>query len=60
MYKERKEYFEGVATCFFLDTANNIFDYVETIRCTLKERGVWVNYGPLLFHYRELYNEVSI
>lgn len=60
MYKQRPEEFNGVATCFFLDTAHNIFDYVDTIFCTLKKGGIWVNFGPLLFHYKEIYNEVSI
>jgi carnosine N-methyltransferase len=60
VYSKRPEYFEGVATCFFLDTANNIFDYVNTIWTTLKKGGIWVNFGPLLFHYKEMLGEVSI
>ena len=60
VYKERPESFEGVATCFFLDTANNIFDYVDTIWHTLKKDGTWVNFGPLLYHYHEMTSEVSI
>jgi carnosine N-methyltransferase len=49
-----------VASCFFLDTANNIFDYVNTIWTTLKPNGIWINFGPLLFHYKEMLGEVSI
>lgn len=38
-------------TCFFIDTANNVLDYVDTIKKTLKKGGVWLNIGPLLYHY---------
>jgi ribosomal protein S8 len=27
---------------------------------TLKKGGIWVNFGPLLFHYKEMLGEVSI
>lgn len=60
VYTKMPEEFNCVATCFFIDTANNIFDYVNTIYTTLKPNGIWINYGPLLFHYREMYKEVSI
>ena len=43
--------FECVATVFFVDTAWNFVDYVETIRNVLVDGGVWVNFGPLLWHW---------
>ncbi len=49
-----------MATCFFLDTANNVFEYVDTICTTLKSGGVWANFGPLLFHYRDMQEQVSV
>lgn len=49
-----------VATCFFLDTAGNIVQYIETIYHILKPGGIWVNLGPLLYHYADLPNEDSI
>lgn len=49
-----------VATCFFIDTAHNVLDYVETIWKILKPGGVWVNLGPLLYHFENMANEVSI
>ena len=58
--KENKRKFDCIITCFFLDTANNIFMYIETIKNLLKPNGIWINYGPLLFHYSEMINEVSI
>lgn len=49
-----------VATCFFIDTAPNIAAYVETIWQILKPGGVWINFGPLLYHYADLPTENSI
>ena len=43
-----------VATCFFIDTANNIISYIETIYNLLKNDGIWVNFGPLLYHYADM------
>ncbi|AMD21554.1 HFL302Wp [Eremothecium sinecaudum] len=40
-----------VITCFFIDTANNILDYIETIHNVLKPGGYWINFGPLLYHF---------
>ena len=47
-------------TCFFLDTGNNILSYITTIFSTLREGGVWINFGPLLYHFTELEEELSI
>lgn len=38
-----------VATCFFIDTAHNVLDYVETIWKILKPGGVWINLGEHTF-----------
>lgn len=43
-----------VATCFFIDCAPNVIDFVETIYNILKPGGIWINLGPLLYHYRYL------
>ena len=37
-----------VATCFFIDTAHNVIEYVETIWKILKPGGVWINLGESL------------
>ena len=42
---------DAVLTCFFIDTAQNIVSYIETIARLLREGGVWINLGPLLFHF---------
>lgn len=43
-----------VATSFFIDTAQNVVDYIETILFVLKPGGYWINFGPLLYHYAEM------
>lgn len=45
--------FDCVATCFFLDTAHNILQYMQIIRHILKDGGCWINLGPLLFHWAD-------
>ena len=37
-----------VATCFFIDTAHNVIEYVERMWKILKPGGVWINFGSLL------------
>ncbi|XP_023658956.1 carnosine N-methyltransferase [Paramormyrops kingsleyae] len=49
-----------VTTCFFIDTAHNVIDYIETIWNILKPDGVWINLGPLLYHFENMANELSI
>lgn len=49
-----------VATCFFIDCANNIVAFIETIYKILKPGGVWINLGPLLYHYSDVAGEISI
>lgn len=51
--QDNKEKFDVVATCFFLDTASNIIDYLDTIYHTLKPDGRWINFGPLLWHFED-------
>ena len=42
-----------VVTCFFLDTAHNVLAYLEVLRHCLRDGGVWINLGPLLFHWAD-------
>ncbi|KAF0925252.1 hypothetical protein E2562_015966 [Oryza meyeriana var. granulata] len=46
---------DAVVTCFFLDTAHNIVEYIEIISKVLKDGGVWINLGPLLYHFADTY-----
>jgi hypothetical protein len=52
-YKDEteREAFDAVTTIFFIDTAPNIIKYVETVHHCLKKGGVWINLGPLKWHF---------
>eukprot|EP00667_Euglena_gracilis_P025817 EG_transcript_30550 len=50
----------AVVSCFFIDTAHDIFEYVETISRMLVPGGVWLNLGPLLWHFADQSAEKSI
>jgi carnosine N-methyltransferase len=43
--------FSAVSTCFFIDTAPNVINYIDTIKYCLVPGGIWVNGGPLLWHF---------
>lgn len=45
--------FDAVLTVFFIDTAPNLIRYIETIRNCLKIGGIWINLGPLLWHFAD-------
>ena len=59
-YKDKINCYDGVITSFFLDTANNIIQFIEIIYNILKQGGIWINIGPLLYHFHDIQNEVSI
>lgn len=44
-------HFSAVVTCFFIDTAPNLINYIETIKHCLATGGIWINGGPLLWHF---------
>jgi len=60
IYEEQVEEWDCVATCFFIDTANNVIEYIRLISQLLKVGGYWVNFGPLLYHYSGMRNEISV
>ncbi|KAG9069223.1 hypothetical protein KI688_010120 [Linnemannia hyalina] len=60
MEEENYGKWDAVVTCFFIDTAKNIVDYLETIHKILKKGGVWINAGPLLWHFENTPNEISV
>jgi len=43
----------AVVTCFFIDTAHNIIEYLETMFRLLEPGGVWINVGPLHYHFAD-------
>ena len=47
---DRHAMFGSIATCFFIDTATNIYEYILAIRNLLRVGGVWINVGPVQWH----------
>ncbi len=43
--------FDAILTCFFIDTAKNPLSYLRTLHRILAPGGVWINLGPLLWHF---------
>jgi len=53
VYRNQVGEWDCVATCFFIDTASNVVQYVEHIHSLLADGGIWINLGPLLYHYSD-------
>ena len=51
--EEHKNMFNAVVTVYFIDTAPNLIRYIETIRNCLQDGGLWINLGPLLWHFAD-------
>ncbi|OAJ36046.1 hypothetical protein BDEG_20265 [Batrachochytrium dendrobatidis JEL423] len=47
----QKDQWDVVATCFFIDTAKDLTQYLAVIKHALKPKGIWINVGPLLYHF---------
>lgn len=57
--ESQKDAFDAVATVFFIDTAPNLIRYIEAIRNCLKPGGMWINVGPLLWHFEDHSNRTN-
>jgi carnosine N-methyltransferase len=58
--QEQSEQWDSVCCCYFLDCANNIVEFLEVIYNILRPGGIFINIGPLLYHYCDSSNEFSI
>jgi len=47
-------------TCFFIDTAKNVVNYLRIFHKILAPGGVWINLGPLLWHWENSRTDPSI
>jgi hypothetical protein len=47
---EESEY-DCIVTSFFIDTITDVEKYISELTRVLKQGGVWINFGPLNFHY---------
>lgn len=59
-YRDNLEAWDVIISCFFLDTAHNVLQYLEVAYGALKPGGRLINFGPLLFHWADMANEISI
>jgi carnosine N-methyltransferase len=48
---EYKEEYDAIAMVYFLDTASNPLTYIEAALHCLKPGGIWLNLGPLKWHF---------
>ncbi|CAD7972511.1 unnamed protein product [Amoebophrya sp. A25] len=60
IYRRQPERWHAVLTCFFLDTARNVIQYIRTLALIIPRGGMWGNLGPLLYHFAESPDEHSI
>lgn len=45
--------FDSVVTMYFIDTAPNVIRYIETVYNCLDDGGIWINIGPMLWHFED-------
>ncbi|KAI7902947.1 N2227-like protein-domain-containing protein [Cokeromyces recurvatus] len=50
---QQENAWDSIVTCFFIDTAKDIIEYMEVIYKALKDNGTWINIGPLLYHFED-------
>lgn len=60
VYGSEESSWDVVVTSFFVDTAKNVVEFIETFARIIKPGGYWVNIGPLLYHYSDSEGEISI
>jgi len=51
VYEDRVAFWDSVVTCFFIDTAPRITEYIRALYRMIKPGGYWINLGPLLWHW---------
>jgi carnosine N-methyltransferase len=59
VYADQDGSWDSIVTCFFIDTAPNVIEYIESFYKLLKPGGVWVNLGPLLYHWQNAGGEAD-
>ncbi|KAJ1719798.1 hypothetical protein LPJ53_005492 [Coemansia erecta] len=57
---DEKDQWDAIVTCFFMDTAKNVLAYLDTMWHAMKPGAVWINLGPLLWHFDNVAGESSI
>lgn len=60
VYRDGFGTWDAVVSLFFIDTAHDVSRYIQRIWDLLCEGGVWINLGPLLWHFHDVHGEASI
>lgn len=60
IYSQERGEWDAIVTSFFIDTASNVLEYLQTIYEALKPGGIWINCGPLLYHFSGMPGERSL
>mmetsp|Transcript_55338 Transcript_55338/g.124336 ORF Transcript_55338/g.124336 Transcript_55338/m.124336 type:complete len:409 (-) Transcript_55338:48-1274(-) len=60
LYQGEANQWDAVASVFFLDTAKNVYQYIRVIATIIPPGGLWINLGPLLYHYAEASHDMSV
>jgi len=50
--EENLLYWDAVVFSFFLDTASNVISYLKVVHDMLRPGGVFISFGPLLWHFQ--------
>merc|ERR1712129_271265 len=53
IYSKQSAQWNVMISCFFLDTAHNVLDYLRIFSECLCVGGLLLNLGPLLFHFED-------
>ena len=51
LYNDKNNFYDCIITCFFIDTAKNVIEYIDKIERILKKGGIWINFGPLSYRW---------
>jgi hypothetical protein len=60
VYYRQVEHWDALLTSFFIDTAKNILLYIRTFAAIIRPGGFWANVGPLLWHFADVEEDMSI
>ncbi|KAJ2801296.1 hypothetical protein H4R20_003731 [Coemansia guatemalensis] len=58
--ESEKEKWDAIVTCFFIDTAKNALEYLDVMWHAMKPGAVWINVGPLYWHFDNVEGESSV
>eukprot|EP00300_Choanocystis_sp_HF-7_P030531 c39387_g1_i1.p1 GENE.c39387_g1_i1~~c39387_g1_i1.p1 ORF type:complete len:400 (-),score=55.98 c39387_g1_i1:19-1218(-) len=59
-YADEAASVDAFVTVFFIDTARNILSYIDLMARALRPGGLWINNGPLLYHFADMADHLSV